>query len=156
MTRKISSYSFFSWLKIGRVGCPHYLAPEVVSRRQYGKPCDVWGAGVMLHVLLSGRLPFLGSGRRLQESIARARVSVSKTLSLTINHKIYMLSFFSIITHISVRHTRMEVNLINRQRFSSENVVTQSTSSTICIGNFRSSLDKSKFIFCIFSDVYEH
>lgn len=31
----------------------------------------------MLHVLLSGRLPFLGSGRRLQESIARARVSVS-------------------------------------------------------------------------------
>lgn len=57
------------------------MAPEVVSRRQYGKPCDVWGAGVMLHVLLSGRLPFLGSGRRLQESIARARVSVSKTFA---------------------------------------------------------------------------
>ena len=56
------------------------MAPEVVSRRQYGKPCDVWGAGVMLHVLLSGRLPFLGSGRRLQESIARARVSVSNHL----------------------------------------------------------------------------
>lgn len=62
---------------VGRVGCPQYMAPEVVSRRQYGKPCDVWGAGVMLHVLLSGRLPFLGSGRRLQESIARARVGVS-------------------------------------------------------------------------------
>ena len=64
-------------LCLGRVGCPHYMAPEVVSRRQYGKACDVWGAGIMLHVLLSGRLPFLGSGRRLQESIARARVSVS-------------------------------------------------------------------------------
>lgn len=61
----------------GRVGCPHYIAPEVLTRRQYGKACDVWGAGVMLHVLLSGRLPFNGSGRRLQEAIARGRVTVS-------------------------------------------------------------------------------
>lgn len=30
----------------------------------------------MLHVLLSGRLPFNGSGRRLQEAIARGRVTV--------------------------------------------------------------------------------
>ncbi|XP_067618447.1 peripheral plasma membrane protein CASK isoform X5 [Eurosta solidaginis] len=59
----------------GRVGCPHYMAPEVVTRRLYGKGCDVWGAGVMLHVLLSGRLPFLGSGIRLQNSIARGRIS---------------------------------------------------------------------------------
>ncbi|CRL07232.1 CLUMA_CG020213, isoform A [Clunio marinus] len=60
----------------GRVGCPHYMAPEVLTRRQYGKACDVWGAGVMLHVLLSGRLPFNGSGRRLQEAIARGRVTL--------------------------------------------------------------------------------
>ncbi|XP_017847028.1 peripheral plasma membrane protein CASK isoform X7 [Drosophila busckii] len=59
----------------GRVGCPHYMAPEVVTRRLYGKACDIWGAGVMLHVLLSGRLPFLGSGVRLQQSIARGRLS---------------------------------------------------------------------------------
>lgn len=77
-------YGFFLWWFFlissifipGRVGCPHYMAPEVVSRRLYGKGCDVWGAGVMLHVLLSGRLPFLGSGKRLQESIARGRISV--------------------------------------------------------------------------------
>ncbi|XP_037944527.1 peripheral plasma membrane protein CASK isoform X4 [Teleopsis dalmanni] len=59
----------------GRVGCPHYMSPEVVTRRSYGKGCDVWGAGVMLHVLLSGRLPFLGSGIRLQNSIARGRLT---------------------------------------------------------------------------------
>lgn len=62
---------------VGRVGCPHYISPEVLARRQYGKACDVWGAGVMLHVLLSGRLPFNGSGRRLQEAITRGRVMVS-------------------------------------------------------------------------------
>lgn len=68
----VSPLFFFT----GRVGCPHYIAPEVLTRRQYGKACDVWGAGVMLHVLLSGRLPFNGSGRRLQEAIARGRVPV--------------------------------------------------------------------------------
>jgi serine/threonine protein kinase len=67
----------FAYSFAGRVGCPHYMAPEVVARRAYGKACDVWGAGAMLHVLLSGRLPFLGSGKRLQDSVARGRVSVS-------------------------------------------------------------------------------
>lgn len=52
------------------------MAPEVVSRRIYGKGCDIWGAGIMLHVLLSGRLPFLGSGKRLQDVISRGRVVV--------------------------------------------------------------------------------
>lgn len=64
----------------GRIGCPQYMAPEVVSRRMYGKGCDIWGAGVMLHVLLSGRLPFLGSGKRLQDIISRGRVVVCSHL----------------------------------------------------------------------------
>lgn len=61
----------------GHVGCTQYSSPEVVLRRIYGKGCDVWGAGIMLHVLLSGRLPFLGSGQRLQDIIGRGRVVVS-------------------------------------------------------------------------------
>ncbi|KAJ6637044.1 Peripheral plasma membrane protein CASK, partial [Pseudolycoriella hygida] len=63
----------------GRVGCPQYIAPEVVTRRIYGKGCDVWGAGVMLHVLLSGRLPFLGSGQRLYDLIGHGRVVLEST-----------------------------------------------------------------------------
>lgn len=62
------------------------MAPEVLTRRQYGKACDVWGAGVTLHVLLSGRLPFNGSGRRLQEAIARGRVTVCGAVSHEVNH----------------------------------------------------------------------
>lgn len=73
----------------GRIGCPQYMAPEVVSRRMYGKGCDIWGAGVMLHVLLSGRLPFLGSGKRLQDIISRGRVVVcSHLISYTKFHYI--------------------------------------------------------------------
>lgn len=61
----------------GRLGCPQYMAPEVVERRQYGKAVDIWAAGVLLHVLLSGTLPFHGSGRRLYEAICRGKLSLS-------------------------------------------------------------------------------
>jgi len=55
------------------------MAPEVIQRRQYGKPGDVWSAGVLLHVLLTGTLPFVGSRDRLREAICRGRVQVIAT-----------------------------------------------------------------------------
>lgn len=53
------------------------MAPEVVERQQYGKPGDVWSAGVILHILLSGLTPFLGTGDRLYHNICDARLNVS-------------------------------------------------------------------------------
>lgn len=53
------------------------MAPEVVERQQYGKPGDVWSAGVILHILLSGLTPFLGTGDRLYHNICNARLNVS-------------------------------------------------------------------------------
>ncbi|XP_017776635.1 PREDICTED: peripheral plasma membrane protein CASK-like, partial [Nicrophorus vespilloides] len=60
--------------RAGRVGCPSFMAPEVVERRQYGKAVDIWAAGVLLHILLSGSMPFHGSGRRLFEQICRGKL----------------------------------------------------------------------------------
>jgi len=60
----------------GRIGTPHFMAPEVVERQQYGKPGDVWSAGVILHILLSGLTPFLGTGDRLYHNICDARLNV--------------------------------------------------------------------------------
>ncbi|XP_058886060.1 peripheral plasma membrane protein CASK isoform X12 [Acipenser ruthenus] len=61
----------------GRVGTPHFMAPEVVKREPYGKPVDVWGCGVILFILLSGCLPFYGTKERLFEAIIRGKYKMN-------------------------------------------------------------------------------
>uniref|UniRef100_A0A8C7U6D7 Peripheral plasma membrane protein CASK n=1 Tax=Oncorhynchus mykiss TaxID=8022 RepID=A0A8C7U6D7_ONCMY len=61
----------------GRVGTPHFMAPEVVKREPYGKPVDVWGCGVILFILLSGCLPFYGTKERLFEAIIKGKYKMN-------------------------------------------------------------------------------
>ena len=56
------------------------MAPEVF-KGQYNEKCDLWSCGVILHVLLSGRLPFTGKNK--QEIMDQI---VEGTYSTTGNH----------------------------------------------------------------------
>lgn len=42
------------------IGTPGYVAPEVVKREKYGLPVDMWAVGVLLYIMLSGKMPFYG------------------------------------------------------------------------------------------------
>lgn len=42
------------------IGTPGYVAPEVVKREKYGSAVDMWAVGVLLYIMLSGKMPFYG------------------------------------------------------------------------------------------------
>ena len=42
------------------LGSPLYMPPEIVRQQRYDSKVDVWSAGAVAHILLSGRPPFMG------------------------------------------------------------------------------------------------
>lgn len=60
----------------GRLGDSFYISPEIALNRPHGKTSDVWSAGVLLHVLLSGTQPFLGTGESLRYTICSGELNV--------------------------------------------------------------------------------
>ena len=43
-----------------KIGTSYYIAPEVIDK-QYTEKCDIWSAGVILFIMLSGAAPFDGA-----------------------------------------------------------------------------------------------
>ncbi|CAH9089399.1 unnamed protein product [Cuscuta europaea] len=53
----------------------NYVAPEVLRGGRHGPKVDIWGAGVLLYVLLSFKYPFWGENRDgMLRAVARAEV----------------------------------------------------------------------------------
>ena len=59
-------------------GTPAYVAPEIITRRVYTPAVDLWSAGVILYILLSGVVPFEDQDeKRLFAKISRGAYSLS-------------------------------------------------------------------------------
>eukprot|EP01013_Petalomonas_cantuscygni_P022669 TRINITY_DN43970_c0_g1_i1.p1 TRINITY_DN43970_c0_g1~~TRINITY_DN43970_c0_g1_i1.p1 ORF type:complete len:334 (+),score=63.06 TRINITY_DN43970_c0_g1_i1:186-1187(+) len=68
---------------VTRCGTPNYVAPEVLTEATYnGFRADVWSVGVILFVLLSGRLPFLARDiAQLYQKIQLCDYSMSSAIT---------------------------------------------------------------------------
>ena len=63
---KLGDYGLSKFISCSRrsgqtesIGTVHYMAPEIANGR-YGKEIDIYALGVMLHEMLTGRVPFEG------------------------------------------------------------------------------------------------
>lgn len=57
-----------------RCGSPGYVAPEILMKKKYNNKVDVFSAGIILFIILSGRAPFYG--RNANEILAKNRECV--------------------------------------------------------------------------------
>ncbi|KAI1716437.1 guanylate kinase domain-containing protein [Ditylenchus destructor] len=66
----------------GRIGIPQFMAPEIISEdaKGYGTQADIWSIGVLVYILLSGRLPFSGSIENVYEAIMEGRFFMDNNL----------------------------------------------------------------------------
>jgi serine/threonine protein kinase len=64
-------------------GTPSYMAPEIVSKKEYsGPPADIWALGVLLFALLCGRFPFKGANdNELYKRICKGEVEFTDNVS---------------------------------------------------------------------------
>ena len=46
------------------IGTPGYLAPEVMTGKDYSFSADIWSIGALMHALLTAKLPFYSSNRK--------------------------------------------------------------------------------------------
>ncbi|KMT01202.1 hypothetical protein BVRB_9g212210 [Beta vulgaris subsp. vulgaris] len=69
----------------GVVGTPAYVAPEILAG-EYSEKVDIWSAGVLLHALLLGVLPFQGSSlEACFESIKSVDINFDNGLWLSVS-----------------------------------------------------------------------
>lgn len=67
-----------SWLKLSNIeegfGTANYQSPEVINRQYYNEKSDIWAAGIVFHIMLSGGThPFGKTVKEVQENVKKKK-----------------------------------------------------------------------------------
>ncbi|XP_059648006.1 serine/threonine-protein kinase PEPKR2-like [Cornus florida] len=93
----------------GVVGSPAYIAPEVLSGG-YSEKVDIWSAGVLLHALLVGLLPFHGNSKdAVFQAIKEVNLDFASGVWELISHPARDLITRMLTRDVSARFTAEEV-----------------------------------------------
>lgn len=69
-----------------RIGTSYYIAPEILINSQYNEKCDLWSAGVILHIMLTGSAPFQGkSDAEIMQKIQKTKIDQNSAAYKTVN-----------------------------------------------------------------------
>jgi serine/threonine protein kinase len=82
---KLADFGFAVPLKGGKskqvLGSPLYMAPEIISGKEYGSEVDIWAIGIISHILLSGYPPFFANSKNgIFEAIQNSLPKISTSL----------------------------------------------------------------------------
>ncbi|KAI9346780.1 kinase-like domain-containing protein [Zopfochytrium polystomum] len=66
----------------GMKGTKGYMAPEILQKRLHGRPVDIWSSGILIHELLLGRKPWIGSPVKPSDRLLHSNIMKEGTISL--------------------------------------------------------------------------
>lgn len=93
----------------GVVGSPAYVAPEVLVG-DYSEKVDIWSAGILLHALLVGFLPFQGNSlKTVFEAIKKENLTLNGGVWESVSQSARDLISRMLMRDVSMRFTADEV-----------------------------------------------